>query len=92
MLFIIIANYLCFVKCYYIEYHVIMINIHTEIKKIIIDEGTSMRKVINKMQENGMSIPKSSNLSTMFKNGTIRFRLVQQILDFLGYEIKIQKK
>jgi hypothetical protein len=44
------------------------------------------------MQEAGYDIPKSATMSTQLKNKRIRFQTVQEILDFLGYEIVIREK
>jgi hypothetical protein len=54
--------------------------------------GLSMRKLIAKMQEAGYDIPQSATMSTQLKNKRIRFQTVQEILDFLGYEIVIREK
>lgn len=51
-----------------------------------------MRKILKEMTTNGYKSPKSSNLSTMFKNETIKYKLVADILDYLGYKITIEKK
>ena len=51
-----------------------------------------MRKLIIKMNEAGYSMPASSGLSVLFTRKRIRFETVQEILDFLGYELQIVKK
>lgn len=37
-------------------------------------------------------MPASSGLSVLFTRKRIRFETVQEILDFLGYELQIVKK
>ncbi len=51
-----------------------------------------MRKLIAKMREAGFDIPQSGAMSTQLKNKRIRFQTVQEILDFLGYELVIREK
>lgn len=69
-----------------------MLDIHKEFKKIVIDNGTSINKIINKMRASGYKVPRANNLSKSFTSGAIKFQLVQEILDFLGYKITIEKK
>ncbi len=69
-----------------------MMNIYEEIKVILVRNGKSMSKVLRKMKEEGHNVPFPSNLSKMFISGSIRFRLVQELLDYLGYEFKIVEK
>lgn len=42
--------------------------------------------------DKGYKIPVASGLSTQLNNKRIRFETVQQILDYLGYEIVIREK
>ncbi len=51
-----------------------------------------MRKLITRMRNLGYNIPQSAQMSVQLKNKRIRFQTVQEILDFLGYELVIQKK
>lgn len=51
-----------------------------------------MRKLIEKMNEQGYKMPASSGLSVMFSRKRVRFETIQEILDFLGYELQIVKK
>lgn len=54
--------------------------------------GISMRKLINRMREAGYDIPQSGSMSVQLNKKRIRFETVQEILDFLGYELVIRKK
>ncbi len=67
-------------------------NIYEEIKVILVRNGKSMSKVLKKMKAEGYNVPFPSNLSKMFLSKSIRFRLVQELLDYLGYELKIVEK
>ncbi len=69
-----------------------MMNIYEEIKVLLVRNGKSMSKVLKKMKAEGHNVPFPSNLSKMFLSGSIRFRLVQELLDYLGYEFKIVEK
>lgn len=69
-----------------------MLNIKQEIQIILLKCGLSMRKLIIKMNEAVYSMPASSGLSVLFTRKRIRFETVQEILDFLGYELQIVKK
>ena len=66
-----------------------MMNIYEEIKVLLVRNGKSMSKVLQKMKDEGHNVPFPSNLSKMFISGSIRFKLVQELLDYLGYEFKI---
>ncbi len=69
-----------------------MINIKEEIEICLLKERLSMRKLANMLRENGFDVPKDSGLSNQFRKKRIRFETVQEILDFLGYELTISKK
>ncbi len=71
---------------------VTMLNIKQEIQIILLRCGLSMRKLILKMNNAGHKMPASSGLSVLFSRKRIRFETVQEILDFLGYELQIVKK
>ena len=73
-------------------YHISAMNIYEEIKVILVRSGKSMSKVLRKMKEEGHDVPFPSNLSKMFISGSIRYRLVEELLDYLGYELKIVEK
>ena len=51
-----------------------------------------MRKIVTLMKEAGYDIPQQSTVSTAFNNKRIRFENVQEILEFLGYELRIHEK
>ncbi len=51
-----------------------------------------MRKLLLKMRNEGFDMPASSNFSVMLSRKRIRFETVQQVLDFLGYELLIAEK
>lgn len=70
-----------------------MLDIKQEIGIILLKSGgISMRKLITRMRNLGYNIPQSAQMSVQLKNKRIRFETVQEILDFLGYELVIQKK
>ncbi len=51
-----------------------------------------MRKLITRMSDLGYDIPKSSTMSVQLRKKRVRFETVQEILDFLGYELVIREK
>ena len=51
-----------------------------------------MRKLAVKLLDFGYKVPVKGGLSEQFKHERVRFKTVQQILDFLGYEIVIREK
>lgn len=67
-------------------------NIHEEIKILLVKECKSMARVLRELREKGIKMPLSNNISSKFRNGTIRFSEVFNILDHLGYKITITKK
>lgn len=67
-------------------------NIYEEIKVLLVRNGKSMSKVLKKMKEDGHKVPFPSNLSKMFISQSVRYRLVEELLDYLGYELKIVEK
>jgi phosphoribosyl-dephospho-CoA transferase len=69
-----------------------MINIKEEIQILLLKNGLSMRKLIRKMEESGYETCSVGGFSKMLKTKSIKFEKVQEILDFLGYKIKIEKK
>lgn len=69
-----------------------MINIYEEIKIILLRKGLSLRKLASKMQEQGYDVPVPDAISAPFRRKRVRFEMVQEILDFLGYEIIIHEK
>lgn len=69
-----------------------MINIKEEIQILLLKNGLSMRKIAEILRQNGRDIPKASGLSYRFNRKRVRFETVAEILDYLGYEIRIVKK
>lgn len=69
-----------------------MLDIKEEIQVLLLRSGLSMRKIIKKMNDEGLAKIQASSLSRMLKEKTIKFELIQQILDYLGYELVIKKK
>ncbi len=69
-----------------------MLNIYEEIKIILLRKGLSLRKLASKMQEQGYDVPVPDAISAPFRRKRVRFEMVQEILDFLGYEIVIREK
>ncbi len=69
-----------------------MLNIYEEIKIILLKKGLSLRKLASKMQEQGYDVPVPDAISAPFRRKRVRFEVVQEILDFLGYEIVIREK
>lgn len=69
-----------------------MLNIYEEIKIILLRKGLSLRKLSAKMQEQGYDVPVPDAISAPFRRKRVRFEMVQEILDFLGYEIIIREK
>ncbi len=69
-----------------------MLDIKEEIQILLLRNGLSMRKMIKKMNEQDLMQVKITSFSRMLNDKTIKFELVQQVLDFLGYEITIKKK
>ena len=61
-------------------------SIREEIKVLLARENVTLQDVADKT---GLSI---QNLSNKLRNQTIRFELVRQIADILGYEIEFKKK
>ena len=69
-----------------------MINIQEEIKVLLLRKGLSMRKLLKRMAEKGYETFSISGLSTSLQKRSIKFDKVQEILDFLGYELEIKPK
>jgi hypothetical protein len=70
-----------------------MLDIKQEIGILLWKKGVrSMRNLISLMSENGYNIPKPSTMSTQLNKKRIRFQTVQEMLDFLGYELVIKEK
>lgn len=70
-----------------------MLNIKQEIEILLLRSGgLSMRKLLSKMKTNGFDVPKPSTMSVQLNKKRVRFETVQEILDFLGYELIIREK
>ena len=69
-----------------------MIDIKQEIQIILLKKCLSMRKIAEILRTKGINIPKASGLSYRFNQKRVLFETVQQILDYLGYELKIVEK
>ncbi len=69
-----------------------MLNIKQEIQILLLRQGLSMRKMVKRMEDANLLKIYSSSLFRMFSDKTIRFELVQEILDYLGYELIIRPK
>ena len=69
-----------------------MLDIYEEIRIILLRRGWSMRKLARKMKDANYDILTEGAFSTPFKNKRVRFETVQEILDYLGYEIEIKEK
>lgn len=69
-----------------------MLDIKQELEMRLLINRLSMRKVIELMKNSGYDIPQQSTVSTLLNNKRIRFETVQEILDYLGYEIIIREK
>lgn len=69
-----------------------MLDIRIELKSLIGRKITSMNKVVNALRDAGIFTTGPSNISAKLKNKTIKFEEVQQILDYLGYELVIKEK
>lgn len=70
-----------------------MLDIKQEIGILLLKSGgLSMRKLIGRMRNEGYDVPQSGQMSVQLKNKRIRFQTVQEILDYLGYELVIREK
>lgn len=69
-----------------------MLNIYEEVKIILLRKGLSMRKLARRMLSDGYQVPVDGGLSDAFNKKRVRFQTVQEILDYLGYEIVIKEK
>ncbi len=69
-----------------------MLDIREEIHLLLFRRGLSFRKLAQLMHEQGYDIPVQSGLSDRLLKKRIRFETVQEILDYLGYELKIVQK
>ena len=69
-----------------------MLNIKEELMICLMRKGLSLRKVIKLLKDKGIDVPCSSGLSVLLNKKRVRFETVQEILDYLGYELVIKEK
>ena len=69
-----------------------MLNIKEELTICLLRKGLSMRKVLKILRDKGFDVPASSGMSVQLNKKRIRFQTVQEILDYLGYELVIREK
>ncbi len=69
-----------------------MYNVRELIRILLLKNGVSMRKLVQKMNDAGYEKMTIGGFSKMLKTESIKFNKVQDILEFLGYELKIVKK
>ncbi|MBP3821652.1 hypothetical protein J6G99_08435 [bacterium] len=69
-----------------------MLDIKQEIQILLLKSGLSMRKLIENMNKSGYKIPQSGTMSIQLNKRRVRFQTIQEILDFLGYELIIREK
>ena len=69
-----------------------MLDIKEEIQIALLRKGLSMRKISKILREQGCDMPKASGLSVQLNKKRVRFETVQQILDYLGFELVIREK
>lgn len=67
-----------------------MLNIREEIDILLLRRHSSLNKLSKEMREKGYDIPK--NLPEAFNEKSIKFRVIQDILDYLGCQIVIKEK
>ncbi len=67
-------------------------DIKKEIKVIVAREGTTLTAVASKLYKAKSSRNALNLLSQKLRNNTVKFKEINDILDFLGYELKIIKK
>lgn len=69
-----------------------MIDIKQEIQVLLLRRGLSMSKMTRNLQQEGILNINIASLSRMLTTKTVKFETIQQILDYLGYEIDIKPK
>ena len=75
-----------------IRYKILIMDIKQEIQVLLLRQGMSMSKLTRLMKQNKINNINITSLSRMLTTKTIKFETVQEILDFLGYELVIKKK
>lgn len=74
------------------KYTIGMLNIYEEVRILLLKKGLSMRKAAKKLNAMGYKFPIAGGLSNKFNKESVRFKEVQILLDFLGYELVIREK
>lgn len=69
-----------------------MLNIKEEIQILLLRNGLSMRKLVERMNNAGCNKCTIGGFSKMLITKSVKFDKVQEVLDFLGYEVVIRKK
>ena len=69
-----------------------MYNVKDLIRFLLLKNGLSMRKLVQKMNDAGYDEMTIGGFSKMLKTESIKFTKVQEILDFLVYEFKVVRK
>ena len=69
-----------------------MYNVKDLIRFLLLKNGLSMRKLVQKMNDAGYDEMTIGGFSKMLKTESIKFTKVQEILDFLEYEFKVVRK
>ncbi len=67
-------------------------NIGNEIKKLAIENGTTLTNLAKNISEKKGKPYSVQNLSSKLKKGTINYNELEIILDSLGYTFEISKK
>lgn len=67
-------------------------NIGNEIKKLAIDNATTLTKLASYISEKKQKHYTVQNLSTKLKKGTVNLNELAIVLEHLGYSIKFEKK
>ena len=67
-------------------------DIKKEVKVIVAREGTTLTAVASRLYKTKSSRNALNLLSQKLRNNTVKFNEINDILDFLGYELKILKK
>ena len=79
----------------YLKYDLNMLET-TDVKELItlllFRKGLSMRKLVKRMNDAGYPEMTIGGFSKMLKTKSIKFTKVQEILDFLGYSLKVVEK
>jgi len=67
-------------------------HIGNEIKKLAIDNATTITQLANCIAEHKQRPYSVQNLSTKLKKGTVNLNELHVIMDTLGYKIKFEKE